>query len=117
MGAGLRLAGYAPGPMSQAWGAMVVLLLVAASLYGCLLFSYLYLWTVAAESWPRALPPLVHAGAIAALLAASSALVALADRRVGRDGACGALVFAIPLLVAAQVLAFRAQHAQYIPHK
>ena len=47
------------GPASSSWWAMVVLMLVAASLFGCAIFSYLYLWVVAPGTWPAAdaLPP------------------------------------------------------------
>jgi cytochrome c oxidase subunit I+III len=53
IGGDLRLPVYASGPLSQAWWAMVILMLVAAALYGCLLFSYLYLWTVSPDQWVR----------------------------------------------------------------
>jgi cytochrome c oxidase subunit I+III len=62
IGGGLRLPVYATGPLSQAWWAMVILMLVAASLYGCLLFSYHYLWTVSPAVWPpaEAMPPILY---------------------------------------------------------
>ena len=40
------------GPVSHSWWAMVVLLLVAGSLYLAYVFSYLYLWTVSPQVWP-----------------------------------------------------------------
>ena len=41
------------GPLSHAWWAMVMLLLVAGSLYLAFVFSYLYLWTVSPQVWPK----------------------------------------------------------------
>ena len=41
------------GPASHSWWAMVVLILVAIALFGALVFSYLYLWTVSPQVWPR----------------------------------------------------------------
>ena len=43
-----------PGPLSHSWWAMVVLMLVAGSLYLSYVFSYLYLWTVSPQVWPQA---------------------------------------------------------------
>ncbi len=110
IGGGLRLPTYASGSSSHAWWAMVVLMLVSGALYGCLVFSYLYLWTVAPGGWRTDAPPLAFGLAAAALLAASSAAVGWANRRVARDGDCRALLLAMPLLAAAfavQLLAHR----------
>ena len=41
------------GAASHSWWAMVVLILVAIAIYGALVFSYLYLWTVSAASSGR----------------------------------------------------------------
>jgi cytochrome c oxidase subunit I+III len=58
IGHGLRLPTYASGPSSHAWWAMVVLMLVAGSLYLSFVFSYLYLWTVSPQVWaPAGAPP------------------------------------------------------------
>jgi cytochrome c oxidase subunit I+III len=100
IGGGLKLPVYVSGPLSQAWWAMVVLMLVSASLYGCLLFSYLYLWLVSPDAWPSSLPSLAYAGASAAALVISSAVVAGADRRVASKGDCRLLWLAIPILLA-----------------
>jgi cytochrome c oxidase subunit I+III len=51
IGAEIRLPVYATGPTSHSWWAMVVLMLVAGSLYLAYVFSYLYLWTVAPQVW------------------------------------------------------------------
>jgi cytochrome c oxidase subunit I+III len=55
----LRLPTYIAGPLSHSWWAMVVLMLVGASLYVSYVFSYLYLWTVSPEVWaPTGAPDL-----------------------------------------------------------
>jgi heme/copper-type cytochrome/quinol oxidase subunit 3 len=104
IGGGLRLPVYASGPSSQAWWAVVTLMFVAGALYGCLLVSYLYLWMVSPEVWPASAPPLGYAAWTSVLLAASSAAVGLANRGVARNGACGALALAVPLLAGAFAL-------------
>jgi cytochrome c oxidase subunit I+III len=53
IGGGLKLPIYASGSRSHSWWAMIVLLLVAGSLYLAFVFSYLYLWTVSPQFWPR----------------------------------------------------------------
>jgi heme/copper-type cytochrome/quinol oxidase subunit 3 len=65
---------------------MVVLLLVAGSAYGCVVFAYLYLWTVSPEVWPAAelLPGAASFAVPATLLAASSAAFGLANRALDR---------------------------------
>ena len=99
IGGGLRLPVYVSGPLSQAWWAMVILMLVSGSLYACLLFSYLYLWTVSPDIWPRAGPHAGFAASTAILLLLSSAAVALANRGVARNGSCWPLAIAIALLL------------------
>jgi cytochrome c oxidase subunit I+III len=94
IGGGLSLPTYVSGPLSQAWWAMVVLMIVAASLYACLLFSYLYVWLVSPGLWPQAAPPLAWPAATAAALVLSSVLVRWADVRAD----CRFLWGAIPLL-------------------
>ncbi len=86
VGGGIRLPVYVTGPASHSWWAMVVLVLVSGSIFGSLVFSYLFLWTVSPQVWPREGQPLASlAGAAvsAALLLASAALVAWANRRLG----------------------------------
>jgi cytochrome c oxidase subunit I+III len=82
IGGGIVLPTYQSGPRSQAWWAVVLLLLVAGSLYGCAVFSYLYLWTVAPAGWPTAasLPSIILPSTQIALLLASSGLLVLGDR-------------------------------------
>jgi heme/copper-type cytochrome/quinol oxidase subunit 3 len=88
---------------------MVILMLVAASMYGCLVMSYLYLWTVSPQVWPETMPPAWWPALAAGLFVASSAVVAFANRGVRRNGNCLALLGALPLQVAAVVVAFVAQ--------
>jgi cytochrome c oxidase subunit I+III len=109
IGGGISLPLYASGPVSQAWWAMVVLMLVSGSLYACALFSYLYLWTVSPEVWPQSPGEAMLPGAAAALFALSSAAVAWANRGVAREGDCRALWLALPLLLAAYGLHLAAQ--------
>jgi cytochrome c oxidase subunit I+III len=116
IGGGVRLPVYATGPASHAWWAMVILMLVSASLYGCLLFSYLYLWTVSPQIWPHAAPKASYALAAAALLVLSSAAVAYASHRVKLHGDCRALLLAVPLLIAAVSVNFSA-HRQLFPQE
>ena len=109
IGGGVRLPVYCSGPDSQAWWAMVILMLVSGSLYGCLVFSYLYLWTVSPQVWPAAAPPAAYAAVAAALLLAGSGAVGLANRAVARSGDCRWLLLAVPLLAAAVLVSIAAQ--------
>ena len=54
IGHGIKVPTYVSGSLSHSWWAMVVLLLVAGSLYLAYVFSYLYLWTVSPQVWPQA---------------------------------------------------------------
>ena len=108
IGGGLRLPVYASGPTSQAWWAIVILMLVSGALYGSLLFSYLYLWTVSPEAWPGELPPISWAAAAAILAAASSAAMGLANRQLERGGGCSLMALAIVLLLASFATSFAA---------
>jgi cytochrome c oxidase subunit I+III len=81
VGRGERLPTYVSGPTSHAWWAMIVLILVAASLYLSFMFSYLYIWTVSPQVWPRGnLPPLSAPAVSAALLVASVIFMTNAGR-------------------------------------
>ena len=120
VGGGIRLPVYVNGASSHSYWAMVVLVLVSGSIFGSLVFSYFFLWTVSPDVWPRdpqALPalgwPLVSAG----LLAASTALVAWSSRRLdtappGRQGLLqAALVAAVVLLCASLVVEVQGHRA------
>lgn len=87
IGAGLRLPMACPGSGSHSWWAMVMLVMVCASIFGSLVFSYLFLWTSSPQGW-------VPAGKgqasgwpwlSAALLVGSAALVAWAGRGLRQD--------------------------------
>jgi cytochrome c oxidase subunit I+III len=82
IGAGIRVPVYATGPSSHSWWATVILMLVAGTIFACLLFSYLYLWTVSPQVWPSVLPPMEYPFAAGVLLVLSSAAVAYANKRI-----------------------------------
>ena len=86
IGRGIKVPTYVSGPLSHSWWAMVVLMLVAGSLYLAYVFSYLYLWTVSPQVWPKpAQLPLVAWPLLSALLlAASSGLFVAAGRAAAR---------------------------------
>ncbi|MFC7397517.1 cytochrome c oxidase subunit I [Chelatococcus sp. GCM10030263] len=86
IGGGIKLPVYVTGPMSHSWWAMIVLLLVAGTLFACLLFSYFFLWTVRPEGWPSAadMPSLARPALAAALYIASGGLLILASRLLAR---------------------------------
>ena len=100
IGGGLKLPTYASGPMSHSWWAMVVLLLVAGSLYLAYVFSYLYLWTVSPQVWPAAeLPSTLWPFAAAVLLLMSGGAANVVSRTLptqnaSRAGFSAALVLA-----------------------
>jgi cytochrome c oxidase subunit I+III len=107
IGGGLKLPVYATGPISHSWWAMIVLLLVAGTLYISYLFSYLFLWTVAPEVWPAAtgqvLPSISSPLLSGALLIGSSMLMLFAARALARPGRHWLLPAAIALALTALV--------------
>jgi len=90
IGGGIKLATYAAGPSSHSWWAMVVLILVASSLYIAYVFSYLYLWTVSPEVWSPAgspaLPALGWPIAVVALLVVGTLAMFAGDRALPAPG-------------------------------
>ncbi|GHA36082.1 cytochrome c oxidase subunit I [Devosia pacifica] len=84
IGHGIKLPTYMTGPMSHSWWAMVVLMLVASSLYVSYFFSYLYLWTVSPDVWAPAgsppPPPLLWPIGSALLFIGGSAVVFIAGK-------------------------------------
>ena len=97
IGGGIRLPTYLAGPDSPAWWAVIVLMLVAGSLYLSFVFSYLYLWLVSPQLWATSTPLLPVAGwplASAVLLLASSAGM-LISQRLLREGRTPLLTAAI----------------------
>ncbi|OCK54920.1 cytochrome c oxidase subunit I [Bradyrhizobium sp. LMTR 3] len=104
IGANLKLPTYATGSLSHAWWAMIVLLLVAGSLYLSYVFSYLYLWTVSPQVWPRpsALAPIAYPVVSALLLVFGSAILEIARRVLpGRSRGSGAFAGLAGLAAAA----------------
>jgi cytochrome c oxidase subunit I+III len=87
IGGGIRLPVYVSGPDSQSWWAMVVLMLVSASIYACVVFSYLFLWTVSPGLWQKAfvLPAPASGLSAAALLIAASVAMAYANHMLKRN--------------------------------
>jgi cytochrome c oxidase subunit I+III len=83
IGGGLRLPVYASGSLSHTWWAMVILILVIGTTYACLIFSYLYLWTVNPELWPASASGLPLLNAMLLLL--SSAAIGVANRGLKRE--------------------------------
>ena len=108
IGGGLKLPAYVAGSMSHSWWAVIVLLLVSGSLYLAYVFSYLYLWTVSPQVWPKAgaMPsamwPVISGGLLfvsvaAALLAART----LPTRRATRVAFAALIGIGMLTLVAA----------------
>lgn len=96
---------------------MVVLILVSGSVLASLIFAYLFLWTSSPEVWPaaNAIPALIYPALSAALLIASSGLIAYAgwilrhSAQHEHDRLRWAIAAAIVLLAAAVVLELHAQ--------
>ncbi|MFC0010103.1 cytochrome c oxidase subunit I [Devosia nitrariae] len=118
IGGGIKLPTYMTGPLSHSWWAMVVLMLVAASLYVSYFFSYLYLWTVSPEVWAPAgspaPPSLLYPLGSAAMFVGGSALILWAGRRLPEEGRSWS---ATPLLlVAAAILIVGAIGLEVLGH-
>ena len=118
IGGGIALPTYAAGPLSHSWWAMVVLLLVAGSLYLSYVFSYLYLWTVSPQVWPKPdqLPPALWPFASAALLLASAGAAIVVSRTVptqngSRAGFTAASALGLVALLAALLVETWAQRS------
>jgi cytochrome c oxidase subunit I+III len=109
---------YVTGPMNHSWWAMIVLMVVSGMTFGCLLFSYLFLWLVNPGHWPppgAEMPGLMWSLGAGALYLAASGLVAQAsgllrgeDRRSPRAVAI-LLGLAVPLMIGAVGLDLSAQ--------
>ncbi len=109
IGGGISLPVYAFGTVTHSWWAMIVLILVDATVFASLVFSYFYLWTVTQTTWPpsgTSLPAMAWPLAAALGWLASSGLFGWARRALesGQHGQAGfrmALVAAIALMLAA----------------
>ncbi len=89
IGGGILLPVYRTGPLSHSWWAMVVLILVSASVFACFVFSYFFLWTMAPQVWPSgpdALPYADYPLTAAVLLVLSSTGIAWASQALKRAG-------------------------------
>ena len=116
IGGGIKLPVYMTGINSHSWWAVVILLLVAASMFVALVFSYLYIWTVSPQVWPIAsgqpMPELLWPVASAAAFIASSAAIAWSGAMLtqARDWQLRlTLLFACVALAAALLLEFHGQ--------
>jgi cytochrome c oxidase subunit I+III len=100
IGGGHVLPVYMTGPSAHGWWAMIVLMIVAGSLYLAYLFSYLYTWTVSPDLWPAddaALAALWWPWLSAAAFIAAAAIYRVALRTLGPREAKNPLT---PLLLA-----------------
>jgi cytochrome c oxidase subunit I+III len=103
IGHGIKVPTYISGSLSPSWWAMVVLMLVAASLYLSFVFSYLFIWTVSPQVWPKPeqMPLSTSPILSATLLSASSGLIVLAGRFLpirSRKGIASAGIIALAVL-------------------
>jgi cytochrome c oxidase subunit I+III len=113
IGHGIKVPTYISGSLSHSWWGTVVLLLVAGSLYLAFVFSYLYLWTVSPQVWPKPeqLPPAMWPAMAALLLIASSAVMTVLGRSlptVSRGGARFVVLVVVAVLALCGGLAVEA---------
>jgi cytochrome c oxidase subunit I+III len=103
VGGGLKLPVSIGGPVSHAWWATVVLILVDATIFACLVFSYFYLWTTSTVGpWPPrgTLAPIGWAAGAALLWIASSLVMQRAGRAIGIEGT-SRIAFTLGVMLAA----------------
>ncbi|HVF62441.1 MAG TPA: cytochrome c oxidase subunit I [Casimicrobiaceae bacterium] len=103
IGGGIAVPAYVSGSLSPSWWAMVVLMIVAGSLYASAVFSYLYLWVVRPVGWPPAetMPAPVQGMIAVLLVASSSAAIGSANRRLAlRHSPIPGIAIACALFVA-----------------
>lgn len=86
IGGGLRLPVYCTGKSAHSWWAMIMLVIVCASIFGSLVFAYLFLWTTSPEVWlpPALLPGWAWPLVSTSLLLGSGALLAWNSRRMSQ---------------------------------
>ncbi len=113
VGGGLKLPVYMLGSKSHAIWAMWVLIIVLGMVFACMVFAYLYLWSIQPDRWVPPgtdLPGLLHTGGVIALYAGSGISLWLASRFVrdipesGKWGTILSLAGAIALLGGALAL-------------
>ncbi|MES2563523.1 MAG: cbb3-type cytochrome c oxidase subunit I, partial [Pseudomonadota bacterium] len=114
IGGGIKVPVYLTGPISHSWWAMVILIFVSASMYLCLIFSYLFMWTVKPAVWHAltTLPSIGFPLVAATLLIASSAAIHYASRALQKNRCSRvvvALITASLILIAALVLEITGQ--------
>ena len=108
IGGGYKLPVYVTGPMAHGWWAMIVLMIVAGSIFLSYVFSYLYLWTVSPEVWQAGrafLPSLSWPLATAGLLIASAIVMRLAKSALPEPGERRLVVPVLILVSAALAIA------------
>jgi cytochrome c oxidase subunit I+III len=106
VGHGVSLPAYMTGPVSHAWWATVLLMLVAGSLYLSLIFSYLYVWTVAPQFWPpdgASLPSPASTATVALLLLIAAGAMFVAGNALthSRSGFAVLVIASVGALAAA----------------
>jgi cytochrome c oxidase subunit I+III len=116
IGGGLVLPVYMTGPRSHSWWATVSFLFVAASIFGCLVFAYFFLWTVSPDAWPQQPPPVGPSVVAAVLYALSSVVILIAGKVLAAGGGRSLLFRAIlaiaPLLLIAALASDFTGHAE-----
>ncbi len=114
IGGGIKIPAYMSGATSHAWWAVIILLLVAGSLYLSFVFSYIYVWTVAPQAWSaasgQALPDPMLAYAAAGLLILGAACVFAAGKTLPLSRAGVALILLALLALASALVVELAGH-------
>jgi len=105
----VRIPSYANGSLSHAWWAVVVLMLVAGSLYFAYVFSYLFTWTVSPQLWLVSAPfrpARIWPWASAAFLVLAGISTHCAARALGRStgGFIALVLLAMTALVAGLIV-------------
>ena len=116
VGESIRLPVYVSGRNAHSWWGVVVLLLVAGTVFACLVFAYYYYWTITPGAWPpleHALPGAGTPLASAALWIGSALALEQAKRALDRY-AKGRLRLWLALALASACAAYAlALHGQY----
>ncbi len=100
IGGGLRLPVSCIGSASHSWWAMIILVMVCASIFSSMVFTYLFLWTTSPEVWLASaqLPAPIFPLLSACLLLGSGVLVAWTGHRL-KQGGQGLLRVALPAAI------------------